>query len=43
MEPKGEAESGYGLGLVDTLASRWGVDLAALGKWVWFELRTVAA
>ncbi|MFE6869947.1 ATP-binding protein [Kitasatospora sp. NPDC057692] len=43
MEPKGEAESGYGLGLVDTLAPRWGVDLAALGKWVWFELRTVAA
>ncbi|MER7702031.1 ATP-binding protein [Kitasatospora sp. NPDC097605] len=42
MEPKGEAESGYGLGLVDSLASGWGVDLAALGKWVWFELRTAA-
>ncbi|AUG78653.1 hypothetical protein CFP65_3875 [Kitasatospora sp. MMS16-BH015] len=34
-----EAESGYGLGLVATLSSRWGVAWAPFGKWVWFELR----
>ncbi|MFI9275082.1 ATP-binding protein [Kitasatospora sp. NPDC052896] len=35
-----EAESGYGLGLVDALSSRWGTAWAPYGKWVWFELRT---
>ncbi|MYS87610.1 ATP-binding protein [Embleya scabrispora] len=39
-DPKREAESGYGLGLVESLSSRWGVAWAPLGKWVWFELRT---
>ena len=38
--PTWEAESGYGLGLVETLSSRWGVAWAPFGKWVWFELRT---
>lgn len=42
-EPKREAESGYGLGLVESLSSRWGVAWAPLGKWVWFELRTGSA
>lgn len=31
--------SGRGLGLVDTLADRWGVDLLPRGKSVWFEVR----
>ncbi len=38
--PACEAESGYGLGLVESLSSRWGVAWAPFGKWVWFELRT---
>lgn len=33
-----EAESGYGLGLVDLLASRWGYAGGARGRVVWFEL-----
>ncbi|MEV7924793.1 ATP-binding protein [Kitasatospora sp. NPDC088779] len=41
MDPKSEAESGYGLGLVESLSSRWGVAWAPRGKCVWFELRTV--
>ncbi|MFE6056932.1 ATP-binding protein [Kitasatospora sp. NPDC056446] len=41
-EPKCEAESGYGLGLVETLSSCWGVAWAPRGKWVWFELRMAA-
>ncbi|MBP0453739.1 ATP-binding protein [Kitasatospora sp. RG8] len=39
--PAPEAQSGYGLGLVDALSSRWGLAWAPFGKWVWFELRTV--
>ncbi|WP_259470550.1 ATP-binding protein [Streptomyces sp. 1114.5] len=42
-EPKREAESGYGLGLVETLSSRWGVAWAPRGKWVWFELTTATS
>ncbi|WP_316521922.1 ATP-binding protein [Kitasatospora brasiliensis] len=38
MGQKSEAESGYGLGLVEALSSRWGVAWAPVGKWVWFEL-----
>lgn len=30
--------SGYGLVLVETLSSEWGVDLRSDGKTVWFEL-----
>jgi anti-sigma regulatory factor (Ser/Thr protein kinase) len=33
-----EATGGRGLFLVDTLASRWGVDLDPPGKTVWFDL-----
>ena len=33
-----EATSGRGLALVDTLASRWGVDPEPPGKTVWFEV-----
>jgi anti-sigma regulatory factor (Ser/Thr protein kinase) len=31
-------ESGYGLGLVDALATRWGHEGGAGGRVVWFEL-----
>lgn len=33
-----EAESGYGLGLVDLLATRWGYAGGGRGRVVWFEL-----
>ena len=33
-----DAESGYGLGLVDLLASRWGHAGGGRGRVVWFEL-----
>ena len=33
-------ESGFGLLLVDALASKWGVDETATGKTVWAELGT---
>ena len=36
--PPEEAESGWGLRLVDKLADDWGV-VAGHGSWVWFELR----
>ncbi len=32
------SEAGRGLRIVDALASRWGVDAAADGKTVWFEV-----
>lgn len=32
------AEGGRGLSIVDTLATRWGVDPEGRGKSVWFEL-----
>ncbi|MFJ4676490.1 ATP-binding protein [Kitasatospora sp. NPDC088783] len=38
MDPASEAESGYGLGLVEALSRRWGVESTPCGKWVWFEL-----
>ncbi|MFC5906725.1 ATP-binding protein [Streptacidiphilus monticola] len=34
-----EDDNGRGLRIVDKLADRWGVDLLARGKSVWFELR----
>jgi anti-sigma regulatory factor (Ser/Thr protein kinase) len=37
-ESNPRAESGRGLSIVDVLATRWGVDPAAHGKSVWFEL-----
>jgi DNA-binding NarL/FixJ family response regulator len=33
-----EAISGRGLALVESLASRWGVEVADVGKTVWFEV-----
>ena len=40
--PDDEAESGRGLGLVETLSSNWGVVNRSSGKTVWFEVaRTV--
>ncbi|MEU1508294.1 ATP-binding protein [Kitasatospora sp. NPDC005748] len=30
--------SGRGMGLVDRIANRWGVDEAPFGKWVWAEI-----
>jgi len=33
-----DGESGRGLGIVDALASAWGVEPVAAGKVVWFEL-----
>jgi anti-sigma regulatory factor (Ser/Thr protein kinase) len=36
--PTDDAESGFGLPLVDALADDWGVVPAA-GSWVWFELK----
>ncbi|MFF5975462.1 ATP-binding protein [Streptomyces sp. NPDC012769] len=32
------AESGRGIGIIDALAARWGVDQAPYGKTVWCEL-----
>ncbi len=32
------ARTGHGLGLIDVLATRWGVDASASGKVVWAEL-----
>ena len=31
-------QTGHGLGLIDVLATRWGVESAADGKVVWAEL-----
>ena len=33
-----DAATGRGLGLVQAVASRWGVDDAEVGKTVWFEI-----
>ena len=33
-----EASTGRGLRLIQSMASRWGVEAAPLGKTVWFEL-----
>jgi anti-sigma regulatory factor (Ser/Thr protein kinase) len=33
-----EASAGRGLGLVQAVATRWGVDDAEVGKTVWFEI-----
>ncbi len=33
-----DSESGYGLGLVDLMATRWGHAGGAHGRVVWFEL-----
>jgi hypothetical protein len=38
VPPADDAESGFGLPLVDSLADDWGVVPCA-GSWVWFELR----
>jgi anti-sigma regulatory factor (Ser/Thr protein kinase) len=39
MRPRtGTSESGFGLGLVDALASRWGHEGNENGRVVWFEL-----
>jgi anti-sigma regulatory factor (Ser/Thr protein kinase) len=38
--PPGDATSGRGIGIVDALASRWGVEpVPGGGKSVWFEVR----
>jgi len=34
------AISGRGLRIVDSVASKWGIDPQADGKYVWFELRS---
>lgn len=36
--PDLEAAAGRGLGLVEAVATRWGVDDADIGKTVWFEI-----
>jgi hypothetical protein len=36
--PRRESEKGRGLGLVASLASDWGADIAPPGKTVWFEV-----
>lgn len=36
----GDGESGFGLGLVEVLADRWGHEGGARGRVVWFEMRT---
>ena len=45
QDPVPEAVTGRGLLIVDALADRWGVEPAAVGKTVWFELacRAVSA
>jgi anti-sigma regulatory factor (Ser/Thr protein kinase) len=37
-ESNPRAENGRGLSIVDSLATRWGVDPAGHGKSVWFEV-----
>jgi anti-sigma regulatory factor (Ser/Thr protein kinase) len=38
----GKREGGWGLELVASLASRWGVDSEGTGTWVWFEMDGVS-
>ena len=38
LYPDLDAPEGRGLGLVQAVASRWGVDDAEIGKTVWFEI-----
>ena len=42
-EPRGEAQTGRGLQLLEALASNWGTSAFEAGKLVWFELQTKAA
>jgi anti-sigma regulatory factor (Ser/Thr protein kinase) len=37
-EPEHHATSGRGLGIVDTLADRWGIIPTSDGKTIWFEI-----
>jgi hypothetical protein len=37
-EPDLDADSGWGLMIIATLADRWGIDPAPPGKTVWFTL-----
>ena len=39
---RGDDEWGRGLGVVESLSSRWGVQCAEWGKSVWFELDAVS-
>ncbi len=38
LYPELEDSAGRGLGLVQAVANRWGVDEADIGKTVWFEI-----
>ena len=38
LYPDLDAPEGRGLGLVQAVANRWGVDDAEIGKTVWFEI-----
>jgi anti-sigma regulatory factor (Ser/Thr protein kinase) len=38
LHPDHEADAGRGLGLVEAVATRWGVDDIAAGKTTWFEI-----
>jgi anti-sigma regulatory factor (Ser/Thr protein kinase) len=37
-EPEHRSTSGRGLGIVDTLADRWGIIPTSDGKTIWFEI-----
>lgn len=38
LYPELEATAGRGLGLVQAVAARWGIDDVDMGKTVWFEI-----
>lgn len=38
LYPEGDEFAGRGLGLVQAVAARWGVEDADIGKTVWFEI-----
>lgn len=40
--PSAHRVGGHGLGMVDTISSRWGWSLLDRGKVIWFELTAVA-